>query len=157
MRAPRAASLLLLALLLPLAGCHEREVTRVVRPPSRMATPDTARYGWLVLNEVREVRRPNALGAFPDGGVPIELAMYFEVRQEGGGHPPRVIGRLPMRRVRRHTFGDVLGGGRSWPAPNRLRYWIRHGYLTAEQRTDTAELEIPPLGEGGAGPALETR
>jgi hypothetical protein len=141
----RLALLVIAALL---AGCHERQVTRrVVRPhePVRLTPPDSARYGRLELYEVREVRRPTALGRFPDGGTTIDVAVYYEAHQHGPGQAPRVIGRLPMRLVRRGDFGDVIHGEASWPAPDRLRWWVRHGYSIGLVRTDTAELTIPPL------------
>jgi hypothetical protein len=138
----------LLAAAVLLAGCHEQQITRRVAHPNnaaRLTPPDSVRYGRLRLYEVREIRRPNALGRFPDGGTPIEVSVYYEVHQLGPGEASRIVGRLPMRLVRRGDFGNVLDGGASWPAPDRLRWWVRHGYFGGPVRTDTAELVIPSL------------
>lgn len=142
-----------IAALALLAGCHERQITRTVyRDPSTVIPPDSARYGRLTLHLVREVRRPRGIARFPDGGTPIEMAVYYEVRQRGPGRPERVIGRLPLRPVRRGDFGNIYSGRAIWPAPDRLRWWVRHGYDPSHLRTDTAELVIPQLGSPGGDP-----
>lgn len=143
-----ACRILLAALLLvPLAGCHEREVTRSVHPhPFWLDTPDPAIYGRLAVYTVKEYRKPRGLFRFPDGGVAFELAHYREVRQILPDGRERVIGQLHQQPVRRGDFGNTLpGGGHAWIGENRLRWWMRHGYEPDEVRTDTAEIVIPPL------------
>ena len=145
------ASVGVLAAVVTLAACHERQVTTVRSPnPARLVSPDSARYGRITLTFVREVRRPNALGSFPDGGTAYELAAYYEVAQHeaaqhGTESSARVLGRLPLTPVRRGRFGDQLGGRWEWVAPNRFRWRAEHGFLATLVRADSGEFEVPPL------------
>lgn len=130
-----------------LASCYERRITRSVGgDPGWLKPPDRERYGMLRVYVVKEYRKPWRIFQFPDGGKPFELAQYFEFRQLLPGGEERVVGRAALRPVRRGDFGNImLGGGHEWLAPDRLRYWIRHGYFGSLARTDTTELVIPPL------------
>ena len=137
-----------IAALAVLGGCHERTVTTVRSPhPARLVSPDSARYGRITLTFVREVRRPTALGRFPDGGVARELAAYLEVEQHAPGRGSREIGRLLLTPVRRHDYGNIMDGEWHWIAPNRLRWRVEHGYSLSPElvQIDGGEIEIPPL------------
>ncbi len=148
-RRPRRSRLkgsaLCLLLILLFAGCvYESEVTRRESSGARLNSPDSDRYGVLQFVWVREYRAPWGVFKFPDGGKPLELALYATVMQVGKG-VKREVGRIELEPVRRGDFGNLNDAEYRWLQPDRLGVRVEYGYTGMLERVTASELVIPPL------------
>lgn len=134
----------LVALMLVLTACGYSPVVKKETPGPVLKSPDPGQYGTLQITWVRESRNPRGLSRFPDGGKPIDVAWYAIVRQVGPS-AEREVQRIDLQPVRSGDYGDLVEFHAEWPAPNRMTYRIRNGYLEPKVKTTEGEVKLQPL------------